>query len=181
MTARPARLLPAFRVVSGGQTGVDRAALDAALALGVAVGGWCPAGRWAEDGPVPDRYPLLETASADPAERTRLNVRDSDATLVLAPDGRGGVTGGTALAVRAARTLGRPVLVVPPRAGAVGGFSAGGVAAWLRARGVRTLNVAGPRESEAPGVYAAALGAVTTLLDRLGAAGPPPARTGRAR
>ncbi|MDT0632728.1 putative molybdenum carrier protein [Rubrivirga sp. S365] len=167
MTDRPARLLSVFRVVSGGQTGVDRAALDAALALGVAVGGWCPAGRWAEDGPVPNRYPLVETATADPAERTRLNVRDSDATLVLAPGGRGGVEGGTALTVRAARTLGRPVLVVPPRPGTAGGFDTGGVVAWVRAHGARTLNVAGPRESEAPGVYAAALGAVGDTLGRL--------------
>ena len=150
---------PPLRIVSGGQTGVDRAALDAALARGVAVGGWCPAGRWAEDGPVPSRYPLRETASADPAERTRLNVRDSDATLVTAP---GAVTGGTALTVEAARALGRPLWVVPPRPDAVGG-----AAAWLRARGVRTLNVAGPRESEAPGVYADALAFVGALLDRL--------------
>jgi hypothetical protein len=70
-------------VVSGGQTGVDRAALDAALALGLPIGGWCPLGRRTEDGPVPDRYPLRETPSADYAERTEWNVRDSDATLIL--------------------------------------------------------------------------------------------------
>ena len=150
---------PALRVVSGGQTGVDRAALDAALARGVPVGGWCPAGRWAEDGPVPDRYPLRETGTADPAERTRLNVRDSDATLVLAP---GPVAGGTALTVEAARALGRPVLVVPPRPDAVGG-----AVAWVGRGGVAVLNVAGPRESEAPGVYDAALAFVGAVLDRL--------------
>ena len=149
------------RVVSGGQTGVDRAALDAAAERGIAVGGWCPAGRWAEDGPVPGRYPLRETATADPAERTRLNVRDSDATLVLAP---GAVAGGTALTVEAARALGRPFLVVPPRPDAVGG-----AAAWLAASGAAVLNVAGPRESEAPGVHAAALAFVGALLDRLAA------------
>ena len=150
-----------LRVVSGGQTGVDRAALDAALARGVAVGGWCPAGRWAEDGPIPARYPLAETASADPAERTRLNVRDSDATLVLV---WGGVEGGTALTVEVARALGRPALVVPPRPEAVGG-----VVMWLAASGAAVLNVAGPRESEALGVYAAARSFVGAVLDAVAA------------
>ena len=149
------------RVVSGGQTGADRAALDAALERGVAVGGWCPAGRLSEDGPIDGRYPLVETATADPAERTRLNVRDSDATLVLAPPG--GVAGGTALTVEAARALGRPVLVVPPRPDALDG-----VVAWLAGGGVAVLNVAGPRESEAPGLYDAARSFVGALLDRLG-------------
>ena len=149
-----------LRVISGGQTGVDRAALDAALARGGAVGGWCPAGRWAEDGPVPARYPLVETASANPAERTRLNVRDSDATLVVV---RGGVEGGTALTVEIARALGRPLWIAPPRPEAVGG-----AVAWLAASGAAVLNVAGPRESEAPGVYAAALAFVGAVLDRLG-------------
>ena len=72
-----------MEIVSGGQTGVDRAALDAALALGMRCGGWCPAGRWAEDGPIDPRYPLRETPSGDPAQRTEWNVRDSDATLIL--------------------------------------------------------------------------------------------------
>ena len=149
-----------LRVVSGGQTGVDRAALDAALARGVTVGGWCPAGRWADDGPVPARYPLVETASADPAERTRLNVRDSDATLVVV---WGGVEGGTALTVEVARALGRPLWIAPPRPARVGG-----VVAWLAEGGVAVLNVAGPRESEAPGLYDAALAFVGAVLDRLG-------------
>ena len=80
------------RIVSGGQTGVDRAALDAALELGIAHGGWCPRGRLAEDGPIADRYGLRETASSDYAVRTEQNVVDSDATLILH---RGPLTGGT--------------------------------------------------------------------------------------
>ena len=72
-----------LRIVSGGQTGVDRAALDAALLCGASCGGWCPAGRRAEDGPIADRYPLTETASSDYKERTVANVRDSEATLIL--------------------------------------------------------------------------------------------------
>ena len=138
-----------LRIVSGGQTGADRAALDVALRLGLPVGGWCPAGRWAEDGPIPADYPLLETASADPAVRTGRNVREADATLVLA---RGPLTGGTALTVRRATEAGRPVLVLAPVPDTVDA-----AVAWI-ARTVRpggTLNVAGPRESEAPGSTAA--------------------------
>ena len=152
--------VPPIRVVSGGQTGVDRAALDAALAAGHAVGGWCPAGRWAEDGPLPPRYPLRETAQADPAERTRLNVRDSDATLVLAPSP---LSGGTALTVRLAEARGRPVRVVDPA-----GEGPEASARWLAGLGrPLVLNVAGPRESEAPGVYGAARAWLADLFARL--------------
>ena len=82
------------RIVSGGQTGVDRAALDVGLAWGLPIGGWCPRGRTAEDGPIPARYPLRETESAKYDVRTRRNVRDSDGTLILTarrPRGRYGV------------------------------------------------------------------------------------------
>ncbi len=71
------------QLVSGGQTGADRAALDVALRLGLPPGGWCPKGRWAEDGVISERYPLRETESDDPAERTGLNVREADGTLLL--------------------------------------------------------------------------------------------------
>jgi hypothetical protein len=137
------------RIVSGGQTGVDRAALDAARELGFLCGGWCPRGRRAEDGPIPAGYPLRETPSEDYAQRTEWNVRDSDGTLVLT---RGRPTGGTALTLALARRLGRPLLVLDldarpePRA----------VRAWSEAEGVATLNVAGPRESQQPGIHAQA-------------------------
>jgi hypothetical protein len=135
-------------VVSGGQTGVDRAALDAAMAAGLPCGGWCPRGRRAEDGTVPARYPLQETATRSYPERTERNIRDSDATLVLHA---GALRGGTALTVRLCRAAGRPLLRLDPRTG-----DAAAVADWIRAHGVRRLNVAGPRESEQPGIGAAA-------------------------
>ena len=83
---RAARPIPIGKIVSGGQTGVDRAALDVARELSLACGGWCPRGRRAEDGAIPARYPLVETPRAAYPQRTEWNVRDSDATLVLASD-----------------------------------------------------------------------------------------------
>ena len=134
------------KIVSGGQTGVDRAALDAALTLKIPCGGWCPHGRLAEDGVIAPAYPLQETPSADYAERTEWNVRDSDGTLILA---RGEPTGGTAMTVDFARRWHRPCLVLDldrrpaPEQARV----------WARAERVRVLNVAGPRESKQPGIY----------------------------
>ncbi len=151
--------------MSGGQTGVDRAALDAALASGLAVGGWCPAGRWAEDGRVPEAYPLVETPEADPAQRTAWNVRDSDATLALV---RGEPRGGTALAVACSRRTGRPLLVVDLDAAP----TAAEIAAWLARTGVRVLHVAGPRESEAPGIRTAAEALLRRVLAAAGGHAP---------
>lgn len=144
------------RIVSGGQTGVDRAALDAAQAAGLARGGWCPAGRAAEDGPIPARYPLRETPEARPEQRTAWNVRDADATLILLFDAP---RGGTASTAACARETGRPLRIV--RLGAAG--EPNGTRRWLAGERVVTLNVAGPRESEAPGIAVAA----RTWLDRL--------------
>lgn len=149
-----------LRIVSGGQSGVDRAALDAARATGLEIGGWCPAGRWAEDGPIPAHYPLRETSIPDPAERTRLNVRDSDATLVLT---LGPPHGGTALTLELARALGRPHQLVDLPAVP----SPEAIADWIRQLEVRVLNVAGPRESEAAGVYALAFDVVKCVLQQL--------------
>ncbi|HEC05845.1 MAG TPA: molybdenum cofactor carrier [Thiolapillus brandeum] len=137
---------PDIRIVSGGQTGVDRAALDVALELGLRCGGWCPKGRRALDGPIPERYPVKETESADYSVRTRLNVRDADATLIL---NCGELSGGTAYTLRVAEELGRAVLVQDMDHGG----NVAQVHSWLEAHGVRVLNVAGPRENKCPGIY----------------------------
>ena len=144
------------QIVSGGQTGVDRAALDVALELRIPCGGWCPKGRLAEDGTIPDRYPLRETRSARYARRTQWNVRDSDATLILAQRPLGG---GTAYTEQVARELERPCLVAAPDVAEIPR-----IRAWLDANEVAVLNVAGPRESGAPGIHAAARALLLELL-----------------
>jgi hypothetical protein len=153
------------RIVSGGQTGVDRAALEAAQAAGLARGGWCPRGRAAEDGPVPAHHPLRETPDRDPDQRTAWNVRDSDATLVLL---RGPARGGTRLTLERAREAGRPLRVVRLDARP----QPSEVALWLAQTRCRVLNVAGPRESEEPGIQAEA----RRFLDALLAVFPAPRR-----
>jgi hypothetical protein len=151
------RLPDLQRIISGGQTGVDRAALDAAMGQGIPCGGWVPRGRRAEDGPVPPIYPLRETRSVAYVERTRLNVRDSDATLILV---LGAPAGGTALTIDLARRLRRPCLVVDLDTT----DDPAEVRCWLVEREVRVLNVAGPRESGCPGIYRQARGFLDALL-----------------
>jgi Circularly permutated YpsA SLOG family len=145
--------------VSGGQTGVDRAALDAARAAGIAYGGWCPRGGWAEDHAtapgIRSRYPdLRETPSSDPAQRTALNVRDSDATLIVTRARPEVDSPGTKLTVDASVRFGKPFLSIDLAVEAN---------PELILKLIRTLpdgsilNVAGPRESEAVGIYDQAL------------------------
>lgn len=143
-------------VVSGGQSGVDRAALDAAIALRIPYGGWCPAGGAAEDFPDPPGlladYPELEaTPSAGPAQRTEWNVRDSDATLVVRPTDAH--SPGTLLTEVVAGRLGRPWLRVDPSDKAAPAVARAFIE--VECAGGR-LNLAGPRESESPGIYVAA-------------------------
>jgi Circularly permutated YpsA SLOG family len=161
-----------MKLISGGQTGVDRAALDVAIERALAWGGWCPKGGWAEDLPDPPgllaKYPnLKETPLTHPLQRTEWNVRDSDATLIIVD--REGVAAsiGTQRAQQWANQHGKPLLVVdagdpdaPQRA-----------AAWLQAQKQRfgphmTLGVGGPRESEAPGIYARARSLIAAMLDQ---------------
>lgn len=138
------------KIVSGGQTGVDRAALDVALEIGIPCGGWCPKGRRAEDGPIPRRYPLTETPWWGYPQRTEWNVRDSDGTLILL---RGRPDRGTCLTIELAGRHDKPCLTIDladkPDAAAV--------RSWIRKHKIRTLNVAGPRASRNPGIRAAAV------------------------
>lgn len=144
-------------IVSGGQTGVDRAGLDAAMEAGIAAGGWCPAGRLAEDGRIPERYPLKELDSPDYAVRTGRNVADSDATLIL---NVGELSDGTALTAGFAGDMGKPLLVVQLDES----VDPAPVVSWLAGNRVRVLNVAGPRESKRPGIYRLALRFMRRLL-----------------
>ncbi len=148
------------KIVSGGQTGVDRGALDAALESGWSCGGWCPAGRAAEDGPIPKRYPLESTSEPDPDVRTRRNVEDSDATLILCP---AEPAGGTGLTAQICRDLGRPCLIVDADKRDVEDAAAQ-ARDFLNRHGIRVLNVAGPRESGWPGGHEYARKVVGALL-----------------
>lgn len=147
---------------SGGQTGVDRGAMDAALSVGVPIQGWCPACGLAED--LPDApgllatYPMMvETPSPDYEQRTKWNVRDAHATLIIVPtdewDSRG-----TTMTIELADKLERPVCIVTPD-------QVDEARAWLDTLGWElTLNVAGPRESLKPGIYKDAYALIVELL-----------------
>lgn len=145
-----------IRIISGGQTGVDRAALDFAVAQAIPYGGWCPRGGWAEDVPEPPgllaQYPgLRETPDRDPRQRTEWNVRDADATLVFLAPGGSRSSPGTIFTVTCAEEQSKPLLVVDPRQ--FDGASRE-IGTWLDGfPDGSTLNIAGPRESEAPGIY----------------------------
>ena len=156
--------MPISKLISGGQSGVDRAALDVAISLGIPYGGWCPAGGWAEDLTEPPGllalYPsLAATSSTDPAERTRRNVRDSDASLVLVASA-GDVSPGTNVGIRESDALAKSQLVV--------NMSDSGteqqVIRYLSSLGNVVLSVGGPRESESPGIYEMAKAFLSAVL-----------------
>jgi hypothetical protein len=157
-------------LLSGGQSGVDRAALDAALAHGVDYGGWCPQGGWAEDFPVPPgvlaKYPKLkETPLADPAQRTEWNVRDADACLIVVAAGGLDVSRGTTLAQNLAHRYRKPLFVADLAALDI----LRDAELWLRVQQARhgadlKLAIGGPRESEAPGIYAQSAGFIEALI-----------------
>ena len=136
------------KIISGGQTGADRAALDFAIAHGIPHGGWCPRGRLAEDGKLDQRYQLSETPGADFNQRTEWNVRDSDATAIfsVAPE----LTGGSSKTTDFSRKHQKPCLLLSREAD--GRTAAKRLAEFLITYQARILNVAGPRQSEEPEV-----------------------------
>ena len=136
-----------LKIVSGGQTGADRTALDWAIAHGVPHGGWCPKGRLAEDGAISQRYLLQETPAADSSQRTEWNARDSDGTVLLsiAPQ----LTGGSGLTLRLAQILGKPALHLCKSSPSLPGPA---LADFVRSNKIKILNVAGPKASEEPGI-----------------------------
>lgn len=144
-------------IQSGGQTGVDRAALDFAIAHGYVHTGWAPSGRCAEDGSIPFKYQLKELSEGGYRQRNRLNVQDSDATLIL---NMGELTGGTLATLGFAQKMGKPHLVLQLDENALQ-IAVNRLQTWLRQQPVQTLNVAGPRESKCPGIY----GLARQLLD----------------
>ena len=139
-----------MRIISGGQTGVDRAALDAALELNIEHGGWCPKGRLAELGStIPGKYQLVETQSSDFNERTIMNIENSDGTLIIVPRIPVKVTDGTILTINTVKSKGVPYLIV----GLTDRLHYSEITRWIKLNDIKTLNVAGPRESQAPGIY----------------------------
>ena len=132
------------KVISGGQTGVDRAGLDAAMEAGIPVGGYCPKGRKAEDGVIPGKYPLTELESPESYYRTEMNVIKSDGTLIL---NKGILSNGTKLTCELAVTYGKPRLIIQLE----NPIDPAYVVRWIEGHFITVLNVAGPRESKCPG------------------------------
>lgn len=147
-------------IVSGGQTGADRAALDFAIEHGYTHGGWAPHGRRAEDGRIPVKYQLVELPTGGYRERTRRNVEDSDATLIV---NLGELDGGTLATQRFADSTGKPCYVAQVDDG-ISATMVTHVLEWLRQHDVDTLNVAGPRESKRPGIYKTTLELLQDML-----------------
>ncbi|MBX3461248.1 MAG: putative molybdenum carrier protein [Planctomycetes bacterium] len=146
-------------IISGGQTGADRGALDAAIELSIPHGGRCPKGRKSEDGMIPPRYKLTEVDSRDYPDRSEANVVEGDGTLICT---FGRLSGGSKLTAELARKHSRPFLHLDLNAEATD-YAVKTVREWLEEHDIKTLNVAGSRESEAAGLH----GAVKDLLLRV--------------
>ncbi len=149
------------KIISGGQTGVDQAALDAAMDVGLAYGGWLPAGRRTERGPLPQRYAhMQELPTESYPERTRKNVEAADATLIIS---RGSLTGGSALTAKIAAEVGKPYLHIDLERLPV---AAACLEEWLRRHHPEILNIAGPRASSDAKIYGQAYALIKQILSR---------------
>ena len=155
-----AATVKALKIISGGQTGVDRAALDVALRHGIECGGWCPAGRLDELGKIPDHYPIQELQRGSFTERTLQNVKDSDGTVVVYCDH---LRGGTAQTINFCLELKRPHELIDASKISTEG-AAKLIGDFVRKNKIGTLNVAGPRQSEWPEGYAYASRALSAFL-----------------
>ena len=148
------------KIISGGQTGVDRGALDAALKHGIDCGGWCPEGREAEDGVIPEKYPLVEVPGGSYKHRTLQNIMGSDGTVIIY---FGDLEGGTEETTFYCMKKGMPYKLIDlkevdlERAKKL-------VAEFIEAREIETLNVAGPRASRVEKAYDYTFGLLDTLL-----------------
>lgn len=152
-----------IKIVSGAQTGVDRGALDAALEAGVPCGGWCPEGRKAEDGMIPDIYPVRVIPGAGYAARTRQNVLDSDATLIIYFNE---LSGGTKYTLNCCRTENRPYLLINANKDNVDD-AVRSLKEFVREHQLAILNVAGPRASNVPSAHGYTQNLMSRLLDSL--------------
>jgi len=150
-----------IKIVSGGQTGVDRGALDAALEAGFPCGGWVPGDRMAEDGVIPDRYPLMALPKGGYRQRTRLNVLDSDGTAILFYES---LSGGTRLTRNLCALLKRPYVLIDARKIVEPAAAAAEILKFVEEKQVRTLNVAGPRLSGWPEGYGFALAVIGRVI-----------------
>jgi hypothetical protein len=149
------------KVISGGQTGVDRAGLDAAMKAGISIGGYCPKGRLAEDGVIPEQYSLIELSSPESYYRTEKNVIDSDGTLIL---NKGPLTQGTKLTKDFTVTYGKPCLIVQLDSKIV--ITPEQVIRWIVGQYIKVLNIAGPRESKYPGgIYSEAFSYLVKVFE----------------
>jgi hypothetical protein len=151
------------KIISGGQTGVDRAALDAVLRHGIESGGWCPTGRLDEFGRIPDCYPLKELENGGFTERTLQNVKDSDGTVIIYP---GKLSGGTEQTLHFCVEQRRPHELIDP-SNVSTQKAAQLIADFVRENKIDILNVAGPRASEWPEGYDYAYRTLDSFLDAL--------------
>jgi hypothetical protein len=149
-----------MKIISGGQTGADRGGLDAAIELGIEHGGWCPKGRKAEDGTIPERYRLVETRGSDYKKRTELNVKDADVTVIFTADGN--VTGGSRLTASFCRQHGRPCLVL--NAFAPVAETVAELRSFFNENKPKVVNIAGNRATKAFGIDKAVKNAIVSTF-----------------
>ncbi len=156
------------KIISGAQTGVDRAALDAAILLGFEYGGWCPKGRLDENGTIPEKYKNLNEVSGEfkvegenYAARTKNNIEDSDGTLIIVPQIPlpQQIKDGTLLTIEHAKKQNKPYLIIDLSKSTETNSTL--IATWIKENEIHTLNIGGPRESTCPGIYQSSL----TLLE----------------